>query len=83
MSIRRIVPNGPANLAQDPFRLEVGRRDEIGGPLHRDLKMLDLAEVTPQPARRLIGGTGHDVDYGGPGRHGLYSLSFEGCGGTG
>ena len=34
----------------------VGHRDEVGRPLAADLQLLDLAEVAPQPRRRLAGG---------------------------
>src|SRR5262249_3475674 len=43
----------------------VGGGDEVGRALERDLQLLDLAEVAPQPARSLARGGDHDVEEGG------------------
>src|SRR5690606_13099326 len=47
--------------------LAVGGRDEIGRSLHRDLEVLDFAEVARENPSRLAGGTDHDVEERGSG----------------
>jgi hypothetical protein len=50
------TPIGPGifQLAKDRiFSLLVSLRHKIRWPLHRDLQLLNLAKVTPQPATRL------------------------------
>src|SRR5439155_25720908 len=42
--------------------LEIGIGDEIPGPLHRDLELLDLAEIALETARRLERSSGHYID---------------------
>ncbi len=49
---------------QDVLGAVIGRRDEIGGSLFRDLKLFHFAEVADQAARRLAGGARHHVDQG-------------------
>src|SRR5579862_2896407 len=41
---------------------EIGGRDELARSLDRDLQLLDLAEIADEPACRLQGGPGHDID---------------------
>src|SRR3712207_3272920 len=52
------------SLAQDGLGLAVRRRDEIARTFARHLKVLDLAEIALQRARRLHHGVGHDGHQG-------------------
>src|SRR5579883_2303047 len=56
--------------AQHLLGLQIGLRHEVAGSLHRDLQLLDLAEVADHAARCLEGGGGHHVDQGGADGHG-------------
>src|SRR6516164_1415430 len=47
------------------FGALVGKRDEIGRPLQRNLQMLDLPEIVLQAAAGAARGLDHDVDEGG------------------
>jgi hypothetical protein len=61
----------------DLLGLAVGGGDEVGRPLHRDLQMLDLAEVALEAAAGLQGGADHDVEKGGT-EHIELSAGFRG-----
>ena len=52
--------------AQNLLGAMVGRGDEIGGALQRDLQLLDLAEVALEAAAGLARRRGHDIEKGGP-----------------
>src|SRR5215813_8115418 len=58
---------------QGALGLQIRGRDELAGPLYRDLKLLDLAEVAHQAARRLQRGVRHDIDDRGAYRQTLNS----------
>src|SRR5271167_1399130 len=48
--------------AHDVLGAMVGSGNEIARPLHRDLQMLDLAEVALKAAAGVVRGLDHDVD---------------------
>ena len=49
-------------VVKGAFGVAVGLRDEVRRPLAADLKVLDLAEITPQPPACLARGLFHDPD---------------------
>ena len=57
--------------AHDLLGAPVGGGDEIARALHRDLQVLDLAEIALEAAAGAIGGLDHDVEDGGTGHAGL------------
>ncbi len=51
-----VRPGAGKFLTNDLFGLVVGGGNEVARSLEGDLQLLDLAEVSPEPARRLVGG---------------------------
>ena len=64
-------------LAHDLLGAPVGRGDEIGRPLERDLQVLDLAEIALERAAGLARGLDHHVEEGGT-EHGVACVVAEG-----
>ena len=56
---------------QDLFGALVGAGHEIARPLHRDLKIFQLAEIADERPGRLAGGGDHDIQEGGLIRHAI------------
>jgi hypothetical protein len=64
MPCRKLVVPSSGSTMQHLFGAPVGHGDEIGRPLQRNLKVLDLAEIALETAAGVARGFDHDVDKG-------------------